>query len=36
MNILYWARYGFLLIFVLVVAYLALAHCWSEKTKPRQ
>jgi hypothetical protein len=34
MSFLYWARYGFLAIFLLAVAYLAFAHVWSERAKP--
>lgn len=35
MSFLYWARYGFLLIFLLAVVYLAFAHVHSETTRPR-
>jgi hypothetical protein len=32
MTFLYWARYGFLLLFVLLVAYLLIAHLRSQKS----
>jgi hypothetical protein len=31
MTFLYWARYGFLLLFILVVGYLLSAHIWSQR-----